>query len=176
MDAHRLRSEPRRYTRPGPFVRDVAFIVRNARRLRAGSLSPALRERLILTVTAVNRCRYCAYGHRWAAVRAGIPLAEADALLLGKLRDAPAVEIPALVFARHWAETDGIPESTARRGLRDCYGADLANSIEVALHAIRVGNLTGNAVDHFLCRISRGRVGCRLDVVPSRQVTARGGQ
>jgi AhpD family alkylhydroperoxidase len=47
---------------------DGAYLIQRWRLLRGvvrGDLvSPAFRERLMLTVTGVNRCRYCAVYHR----------------------------------------------------------------------------------------------------------------
>ena len=153
-------TRPRKYSGLGSLLRDVAFVLRNARRLPGASVSAAFRERLILTVTAVNQCRYCAYGHTRLALRAGVPREEIDFLLGGAIRGVPEREIPALLYAWHWAETDARPDPAARQKLVQTYGSETAASIEVVLRAIRIGNLTGNAFDALLCRASRGRFGC----------------
>lgn len=150
----------RRYRSPVPLLRDLAFVLRNAHRLRSPLVSPALRERLMLVVTAVNRCRYCAYAHARLALRAGVPGEEIQHLLGGRVREAPAYEVPALVYAQHWAESDGRPDREARRALKMEYGAATAEAIEVLLRAIRIGNLAGNAWDEALCSLSHGRLGC----------------
>lgn len=150
----------RRYTGIRPFLTDVAFVVRNGYRLRRNSISAAFRERLILTVTVVNQCRYCAYGHTRLALRAGVPREEIEFLLGGAIRDLPEREFPALVYARHWAESDACPDPEAKHTLEQTYGPETAAAIDVVLRAIRIGNLTGNAFDALLCRASRGRFGC----------------
>ena len=114
----------------------------------------------MLTVTAVNQCRYCAYGHTRLALRAGVPREEIHFLLGGAIRDVPAREIPALLYARHWAERDARPDPEARHTLEQTYGPETAAAIDVVLRAIRIGNLTGSAFDALLCRASRGRFGC----------------
>lgn len=151
---------PRRYSGIGPFLSDIAFVLRRWRYLRRGSVSPAFRERLILTVTAVNQCRYCAYGHTRLALRAGVQGEEIESLLGGAIPDVPAREIPALLYAWHWAESDARPDPELRQSLEETYGLETAAAIEVVLRAIRIGNLTGNAFDALLCRASRGRFGC----------------
>ncbi len=140
---------------------DITFVLRHFRYLRRGSVSAAFRERLILTVTAVNQCLYCAYGHARLALRAGVQRDEIESLLCGAIPDVPTREIPALLYARHWAERDACPDPEARRTLEQTYGSETAMAIEVVLRAIRIGNLTGNAFDALLCRASRGRFGCR---------------
>jgi AhpD family alkylhydroperoxidase len=144
----------------GALLRDVAFVLRHARRLRERFVSAAFRERLILTVTAVNQCRYCAYGHTRLALRAGVPREEIDFLLGGAIRDVPEREVPALRHARHWAEREARPDPEAQHTLEQTYGPETAAAIDVILRAIRIGNFTGNAFDVLLCRASRGRFGC----------------
>lgn len=81
-------------------------------------------------------------------------------LLGGGGRAAPDHEIPALVYARHWAECNGRPTPESRREMEAEYGAQTARAIEVVLRLIRIGNLAGNAWDEALCTLSRGRWGC----------------
>lgn len=114
----------------------------------------------MLVVTAASRCRYCAYSHSRLASRAGVERAEVEQLLEGELRSAPPRELPALVYAQHWAENDGRSDPEARRCLEATYGPGTAGTIDVLLRAIRIGNLSGNSWDELLCVLSRGRVGC----------------
>lgn len=162
-----VESIPRRYSGIVPFLRDIAFILRRLRYLRRGSMSGAFRERLILTVTAVNHCRYCAYSHTRLALRAGLKREAIESLLGGAIRDVPEREIPALLYARHWAENRARPDPEARHTLEQTYGSETAVTIEVVLRAIRLGNLTGNTFDALLCRASRGRFGRPADTPES---------
>ena len=116
----------------------------------------------MLVVTGVNQCRYCARFHAHLGIRAGIEPDEIDDLLGGSVQDAPRHQHPALRYAIRWAQTDARPGASARRQLSEVYGMDTAERIEVALRAIRLGNLTGNTWDRLLCRISRGRIGCGI--------------
>jgi AhpD family alkylhydroperoxidase len=60
------------------------------------AVSPALRERLMLVVTSVNQCHYCAVFHTRAAQLSGLTPSEVALLLVGDLQHAPASELPAL--------------------------------------------------------------------------------
>jgi AhpD family alkylhydroperoxidase len=162
--AHHVAFRRRIYRRPGDLLRDLAVVARHPRALlrllRGTSIEPSFRERLMLVVTATNRCRYCAALHQQMAVRAGVPAAEARRILGGSVGDAPPEQLPALVYAQAWAERDGRADMVQRAALRRLYGRDGAAAIEVALHCIRIGNLSGNTADFLLCRLSRGRHGC----------------
>ena len=123
------------------------------------AVSPALRERLMLVITAVNQCRYCAVFHTRAAQLSGIPPSEIALLLGGELQHTPEFELAALVYARSWAEAAGAPDRSLAAQLVVRYGSDLAAGIELMLRAIRIGNLLGNTGDYLLFRISGGRLG-----------------
>lgn len=125
----------------------------------AGRLAPAPGERLMLTVTAVNRCRYCASYHAQAARLSGVTAEEVALLLDGSTQGAPASELPALLYARRWAEAAGRPAPELRAQLAAHYGAERAAAIERVLAMIWIGNLLGNTWDALLHRLSGGRLG-----------------
>ncbi len=127
--------------------------------MRDQGLDPAFRERLMLVVTGVNECRYCSYGHARAALAEGVSPAEIDALADGMFEGSPSEEVPALLYAQHWAETDGEPEAAVRETVEGRYGKDVLEQIEIVLHMIRMGNLLGNTLDSVLHRVSFGRLG-----------------
>ena len=151
------------YDSLGQVWRDVRFPLQNRaqiRRAMQGDLvSFPFRERLMLAVTAVNGCRYCSYYHAQEALKAGLPDEELQKLLEGVIDDAPSEELPALLYAQHWAETDGKPDTAARQKLLETYGPQRAEAIETVLHMIRSGNLLGNTADYWLYRLSFGRWG-----------------
>jgi AhpD family alkylhydroperoxidase len=157
----------RYYSRPGPFLRDARAIVSRralVRRAMRKLIAPGFRERLMMVVTEVNGCRYCSYYHARESLAAGVPEAQLRELLAGSIpRDAPAEELPALLYARHWAETDARPDPEADRRLTEVYGAEKAEAVRIVLRMIRIGNLLGNSADYLLYRLSRGRFGLRDD-------------
>lgn len=125
-----------------------------------GQISFDFRERLMLVVTAVNGCRYCSYFHARQALQAGLQEAELRELLAGDLpQGAPADELPALLFAQHWAEQNGHPDPALTAQLAERYTQETAAAIQAVLRMIRVGNLLGNTWDYILFRLSFGRLG-----------------
>jgi AhpD family alkylhydroperoxidase len=122
-------------------------------------ISPRFRERLMLVVTQVNQCRYCSYAHAREALSNGMSQQEIEALGQGMFETSPPDEVPALLYAQHWAETDGQPEPSARNSIVKRYGAQATELMELAFRMIRAGNLSGNTLDYLLHRISFGRWG-----------------
>jgi AhpD family alkylhydroperoxidase len=158
------RSFLRRYYKSlGQLGRELIWPLGHRRQLRLALrgelISVAFRERLMLVVTAVNACRYCAYYHVQQARLADLPEAEIRQMLAGDLQQAPAAELPALLYAQEWAQHDGRPDPAARQRLQDTYGLPQAEAIEAILRLIRLGNLGGNTLDYWLYRLSWGRLG-----------------
>lgn len=129
-----------------------------------GLVDQDLRRRLMLAVTSVNECRWCSWAHARGALKQGIPEGEVDELLCGTVDDCPEEELPALLYAIHWAETAGHPETEARRAVVERFGADRTDAIDRALATIRAGNLLGNSLDYMLFRLSGGRIGTKTHV------------
>jgi len=142
---------------------DLLFPLRNRAELkqamRGDLVSFAFRERLMLAVTAVNDCRYYSYFHAKEALKADLPEAEIRHMQDGIVDQAPAEELPALLYAQHWAESNARPDPAARQKLVDTYGPEKAEAIETILRMIRTGNLLGNTADYILFRLSFGRWG-----------------
>ncbi len=132
--------------------------VRSAHRIPRRELSPAFRKRLLLAVTSVNQCRYCAWFHSRAALRSGVGAAEIATLLGGGLDMAPEDELPALRYAIHWAENDLVPDPKVREELLEIYGIPRVEAIERSLRMIRMGNLLGNTWDALMRRLKSGSV------------------
>jgi AhpD family alkylhydroperoxidase len=161
----------RTYTSPLEFFGDIVFVTRNMRRSRSlmkGTEMPAaFRERIMLAVTSVYGCRYCSWVHTREALRNRVEQDEISSLLTGSVDGCPEEEAVALLYAQHWADADGKPDSQAVSRLEEAYGREQAQAIEVLLHMIRLGNLAGNTWDRFLHRISFGRLGGAKREYPS---------
>jgi len=153
----------RRYHRVADLAGDVRALWRDRRQVRAvmrgEEIDAAFRERLMLAVTEVNGCRYCSYAHARAALAAGLTRTDVEALARGDLDGAPPEQVPALLYAQHWAETDGRPGTEIRERVLATYGEARTRAIEHAMRTIRIGNLTGNTWDYLLYCVSRGRWG-----------------
>jgi len=114
-----MRPFPRRRNHsPAALMRDLREVVRHRsqlRMLRGGTVvDDAFRERIMLAITAVNGCRYCSYAHARMALAAGLTQEEVGELATGDLTGAPAEQVPALLYAQHWAESDARPDPAAR--------------------------------------------------------------
>lgn len=163
----RSRFRRRYYRSPMHFVRDLGRVIAASGSALSlslkGSISAGFRERLMLVVTGVNRCRHCAYGHGILAGRAGLSRGEIAGLLSLDLNKCPESELAGLRYAIHWTETDGQPTTDARATLVETYGVRLAGQIDTASLLIHVGNLVGNTFDFLLAWLSRGRWGLLPD-------------
>jgi AhpD family alkylhydroperoxidase len=132
--------------------------------MRGELIDAAFRERLMLAVTAVNGCSYCSYAHARQALVEGIDSDEVKALQDGVVENSPREELPALLYAQHWAETGGNIDPVARGRIIELYNEDTVNAIELALRTIQMGNLSGNTLDYILYRLSFGRLGVPHDM------------
>jgi AhpD family alkylhydroperoxidase len=151
------------YRSPREFMSDLGFIFRNRKRVRAlfrgETLPPAFRERMMLAVTNVNKCRHCARFHGKVALAEGVSREEVDAIFGGAFQDCPADQLVGVLYAGHWAEMSGVPDAAMRDNLVATYGPGPADEIDVVLRVVQTGNLTGNTVDYLLYRVSFGRWG-----------------
>jgi AhpD family alkylhydroperoxidase len=151
------------YRSLGELLHDFRSILSRRKKIRSlmsgEPIAPAFRERLMLVVTGVNQCRYCSYAHAREALSEGISEEEIEALGEGMFAGSPAEEVPALLYAQHWAETNGEPEGLVREQVSAQYGEQMVEMMELALRMIRAGNLMGNTADYLLYRLSFGRLG-----------------
>jgi alkylhydroperoxidase family enzyme len=106
-----------------------------------GPLSPRTRERIIMAVTEVNGCRYCAWIHgSWSD-------------FLGDV-DATGAEDALLAYARACADA-GRPLDPAP--LEEVLPPDAIAAVRATVAQIEVSNLVGNTVDGLLARLTRKR-------------------
>jgi AhpD family alkylhydroperoxidase len=150
---------PRRTADPVVLAPWLAELARNAGGLVRSYLpgSPVdarTRERVILAVTEVNGCRYCAWIHgSWSDFLGDRPEGEEDAIL---------AEAALLTYARACADA-GRPLDPAP--LREFLPDEAVDAVRATVAQIEVSNLVGNTVDGLLARLTRKRP---LD--PSRAV------
>jgi hypothetical protein len=108
---------------------------------RKDVLNPRTRQRIILAVTEVNGCRYCAWIHgSWQDFLGDVPSGVAeDALLL---------------YARACADA-GRPLDP--RPLAEVLPTEAVRAVRATVAQIEVSNLVGNTVDGLLARLTRAR-------------------
>jgi AhpD family alkylhydroperoxidase len=111
-------------------------------------------ERLMLTASQVNECRYCSYFHSRLALYSGLTHTQVLDLLRQDYGYVPDDQVTGLTFAQHFVETRLSralePEAVGR--LEEKYGDQASRDIINLLRLINAANLAGNSVDAFLCR------------------------
>ena len=120
---------------------------------RQSGVNKEFAERIMLAVTEVNGCRYCSYFHSKQALEAGMTTEEIKQLANGDLDDVPPGQLPAVLFAQHYAETVGKPEEQLVNQLYDTYGQVDGRAILGYIRMIMIGNSYGNAFDAFRHRL-----------------------
>jgi len=137
---------------------DLGFMIKNMprfiRAFRNNTIPRSFVEKIMLVVTAVNGCRYCSWFHAKQALSSGMTEHEIREILdLQFHANASDHEIPALLYAQNYAETDRKPDREVSDRLFDYYDVRTAEDITLYIRAIFFGNLTGNTFDAFLSRI-----------------------
>jgi AhpD family alkylhydroperoxidase len=122
------------------------------------NVDAALREKIMLTVSVVNECRYCVRFHTGQAVRAGVPHETVRDLREQRLeRAAREGERSALRFARRYAEASENPAPDAWAALREVYDTATVADIVSYIRGIYFFNLAGNTLDDLRTRWTNKR-------------------
>lgn len=115
-------------------------------------ITPAFGEKLMLAVSGVRGCRFCAGLHGHTAEALGVSKAEANALLRGEITGGTVEEAPAVFFAQHYAENDGEPQADMVRTLVQSYDERTAQDVINYLRLFDMANLLGNTLDALYSR------------------------
>jgi AhpD family alkylhydroperoxidase len=138
----------------------IARFVQNLPRLirakRADSVSDQFAEKIMLAVTAVNECQYCSRYHTSLAQETGVDRETITSILESDVESAvDDGELPALLFAQRYAETNENPGRDAVAELQRTYGEETAADIQAFIRAIYFGNLLGNTYDGVRFALAR---------------------
>ncbi len=117
-------------------IRTMKYMIRAKKKKE---LSPEFIERIMLGVTEVNGC--------------GMAAEEIQQLLAGSADEIPTDEMPAYLFAQHYADRRGYPTEESWDRIVSLYGEDKAKGILGAVRAIMVGNAHGVAFSAFASRL-----------------------
>lgn len=145
------------------FFMDIAFLVSRLPSIVSAYLSKRvpwpMAEKIMLAVTAVNKCRHCARFHGALAHLSGVDIEEIAQLLRQKIgKNTGDYERPALLFAQEYAQTERHPSAENCAELKRIYGDSIARDIMLYIRLIMLGNLSGNTFDAFVARLSGKRV------------------
>lgn len=112
-------------------------------------------ERIMFSVTEVNGCPVCSYAHTKWALEQGMSNKEINLLLAGSAESVPSEQLVAVLFAQHYADTRGNPETKTWQRVVEVYGKSKALIILGATRAIMIGNIWGIAYSSFANRLKR---------------------
>jgi AhpD family alkylhydroperoxidase len=136
------------------FMQDMISSIKDMRIARRKNLiSSQFGERIMMAVTEVNGCRYCTYFHIQVALQSGLNREEIRKTLSGNFSQSPEEELPALLFAQHYAEYTGKPDPEMVDNLMATYGDERGRAIVGYIRAIMIGNAWGNAFDSLRFRL-----------------------
>ncbi len=145
------------YNNLSDFLSDfLSFIINSfvyVRSVKNKGINRKLREKLMVAVSGVLGCKYCAWLHSEMALSHGVDAGDIQRLLSNELGDFSKEEAIALAFAQHYSETGGRAQEQARQRLYKYYGREKARDILGYIQIIYFGNLAGNTVDALLERL-----------------------
>ncbi len=121
---------------------------------RQQELTKQFTERIMLAVTEVNGCEICSYAHTKMALESGMDNREIENMLAGLNDGAPADELPAILFAQHYADYRGQPSRESWERIVESYGLSKAKAILASIRMIMVGNVYGIAWSSFIHRFN----------------------
>lgn len=117
--------------------------------------SKAMREKIMLGVTAINDCRYCAWGHSHWAFSQGVSLEEVNQILGNQdhsLKANDPSEAAAILFGQHYAEHLDQIDPDSVLNLRNYFSQAQVREIVAFVYFITFTILSGNTVDALLER------------------------
>lgn len=124
-----------------------------SRAKKSGAINLNFEEKVMLAVTEVNRCAICSYAHTKIALEAGMSNEEIHRLLHGDTEAVADDELPAILFAQHYADSRANPSKQAWQRILTVYGEDKAKGILGAIRKIMLGNALGIALGSLKGRI-----------------------
>lgn len=123
------------------YLFDASRTINQLRKAKKNKLiSMQFIERIMLAVTEVNGCEICSYGHTKIALEQGMSEEEIQMLLSGETSGVPTDQLHAVMFAQHYADTEGKPSEAAWEKLVQEYGLERSYGILGATRMIMFGN------------------------------------
>jgi len=119
-------------------------------------------ERIMLAVTQVNGCKICSQAHAKMALKSGLSEKEISKMLSDEENETPEEEAVGVIFATHYADTNGKPDKDALKRLYKKYGRHNAKAIIATCTIIMIGNTMGIAQDTFNRKFKREKTGSSI--------------
>ncbi len=143
---------------PSILFGDLGFLISRAPAMVRAMKNPEVGRdfigKIMMVVTAINGCTYCTWFHAKQAVEGGMSDEEIRSMFdLQFEASASEHELPGLLFAQHYAETNRQPDPEMTARLNAFYGETTARDIMLMIRAIFFGNLLGNTFDAFPARL-----------------------
>ncbi len=117
-------------------------------------------ERIMLAVTEVNGCDVCSYGHTKMALEIGMTESEIREILSGELSAVPNEDLTGVLFAQHYAESEGKPSKETWKRLNRVYGEEKSIAILAVTRTIMFGNFYGIPLSNILRRLKGQKAIC----------------
>lgn len=122
-------------------------------------------ERIMLAVTAVNKCAMCSYAHTEMALKAGMSNEEIKSFVAGEFPNIPAEEVKAVLFAQHYADIRGKLDRNSWKAIVKEYGLNKAECILGIVRIMMFGNALGIVIGSIRNRLT-GKKGDSRSSVP----------
>ncbi len=154
----------RHYASPLEFAGDFVKMMTVMSRLRKlqteDRIDPLLAEKVMLAVVGVYGCECCSYNHTVIALERGIRKDEIDSLLAGATGSLTDDEIPAVLYAQHWADTKGRIRQDLREKVAVCYGEQKVQHMDAIIRLSELTSLCNNTVAVY--QTNKNRKGIRM--------------
>jgi AhpD family alkylhydroperoxidase len=137
------------------FLKGIRTMKYLSKAKKNNEMTQELIERIMLAVTEVNGCEVCSYAHTKMALESGMSNEEIQNMLSGITDDIPAEDLPAVMFAQHYADGRGNPSEDAWKRLVEVYGMSKANGVLGAVRIIMIGNAYGIPWSSFFGRFRK---------------------
>jgi len=143
---------------PKGITQDIRFFIVNfpkiIKMMQDSEFDRAFMEKIMTVTTAINGCDYCEWFHAKQALKCGISEEEIKNLLAVQFStETQPHEMMGLLYAQHYAETEGHPDPEMQEQLTQTYGQEKASQILLTIRMINFGNRYGNTWDAALSRL-----------------------
>ena len=135
----------------------------STRAKKNGEITSQFTERIMLAVTEVNDCAACSFVHTKMALETGMDSEEIQRMLSGSFDNIPQEQLQAVLFAQHYADSNGHPSEKAWEKVIAQYGESKALGILGTIRMIMMGNVYGIVLGSFVNRF-KGKPDSRSNI------------